>query len=293
MNYFDRYLKKLLNPKKLLIQPYEYKDVVMHYDPIKDRIMKLIKLSPVLRKLFFALLDMLFLRQWYVKKHILNLFPKNNSVAFYDAGAGFCQYSDYILSNWKDSKVLALDLKCDYLQDYSKYAAEHYPDRFEWINGDLVEYTPSTKFNLICAIDILEHIENDRQVLNNFYQCLEDKGKLIISTPSDTDEAAKFTAEHVRPGYSEADLKSKLMNAGFLIKDFSYSYGKLGKLSWTIGIKTPILLLSKSKLMILVLPIYYICLYPLIYLLMNLDVISYNKTGNGIIVVAEKPAISS
>jgi len=265
----------------------------MQYDPIKDRIMSLIKIHPAARKLFFFLLDMLFLRQWYVKKRILNLYSKKDAIAFYDAGSGFCQYSDFVLSNWEKSTVLALDLKSEYLQNYSRYAVKQFAGRFDWITADLVDFVPANKFNLICAIDILEHIENDQQVLNNFYQCLEVKGKLIISTPSDTDEAAKFTSEHVRPGYSESDLRTKLTNAGFDINEFTYSYGKWGKLSWKMSIKFPIRLLSISILMILLLPIYYVCLYPIIYLLMRLDVNSNNYVGNGIIVVAEKPATSS
>ncbi|MFO7660664.1 MAG: class I SAM-dependent methyltransferase, partial [Candidatus Cloacimonadaceae bacterium] len=155
--------------------------------------------------MFFLLLDMLFLRQWYVKKQIRLLLKKNSSLRFYDAGAGFCQYSDYILTSYRNSSVLALDLKEDYLKEYAGYAEQKYPDRFSWICADLVEYIPSDRFNLIAAIDILEHIENDVKVLENFYQCLADGGKLIISTPSTLDETARFTAEHVRPGYAEEE----------------------------------------------------------------------------------------
>jgi hypothetical protein len=39
---------------------------------------------------------------------------------------------------------------------------------------------------------------------------------------------------------------------------------------------------------LLVLPLYYLCLYPVIYLLMRMDITSVNKQGNGLIVVAEK-----
>lgn len=265
----------------------------MQYDPIKNTFMNLIKRFPWLRKVFFLLLDLLFLRQWYVKKNIRKFTNVNSEFRFYDAGSGFCQYSDYILHRYSKSSVFALDLKEDYLKEYAGYAVQNFPDRFFWICADLVEYVPAQKFNLIAAIDILEHIENDIKVMQNFYHCLDDGGKLIISTPSNLDETAKFTAEHVRPGYSKQEIIDKLQVAGFKISSFSYSYGKWGKLSWKLAIKYPLLLLSYSKLMLLALPIYYICLYPFIYLLMLLDINMHNRQGNGISVVAEKPTNAS
>lgn len=265
----------------------------MHYDPIKDIVEAIMKRFPFVRKLFFLMLDLLFLRQWYVKRAIRKYFPKNQSIRFYDAGAGFCQYSDFILSNWIDSKVLALDLKSDYLNEYSKYALRNYNNRFEKVCEDLVTYTPDKSFNLILAIDILEHIVDDFQVLSNFNQCLDNYGKLIISTPSDKDFAADFVTEHVRSGYNKEDILYKLNQSGFQILSFKYSYGKLGKIAWVLSMKLPMLMLSISKYMVLVLAIYYLCLYPLIYLLMLIDINTDNKSGNGIIIVAEKKSNAS
>jgi 2-polyprenyl-3-methyl-5-hydroxy-6-metoxy-1,4-benzoquinol methylase len=260
----------------------------MQYDPVKDKILSMIEKIPVLRTAFFKALDMLFLRQWYVKRTIQNLYPPDKEIHFLDAGAGFCQYSDHMLKRWNNSKVLAIDLKTDYLKQYGEYAAKRFKERFEWLQADLVTFDTENKFDLIVAIDILEHIENDRQVLQNFHKFLKAGGNLIISTPSDKDETARFTAEHVRPGYNETELKSKLTESGFMIKQFTYSYGKMGYLSWKLAIKYPLTLLSKSKIYILLLPFYYIALYIPIYLLMLIDISAYNKTGNGIIAVAGK-----
>jgi 2-polyprenyl-3-methyl-5-hydroxy-6-metoxy-1,4-benzoquinol methylase len=265
----------------------------MQYDPVKDVILKAVRKISYLRKSFFVTLDLLFLRQWYVKARIKRWFPKAKPLSFFDAGAGFCQYSDFILSGWKQSTAFALDLKTDYLKDFNEYASRKYPQRFNWISSDLVTYHPAKQYDLIAAIDILEHIENDRQVLSNFIAALKPGGKLVISTPSDLDETARFTAEHVRPGYAKSEMQEKLITAGFVIDSLDYSYGKWGHLSWKLAIKIPLLLVSVSKIMLLLLPIYYICLYPLIYLLMRIDIKSDNKTGNGLVVVAEKPFIAS
>jgi SAM-dependent methyltransferase len=261
----------------------------MLYDPVKNVIMKAVREFPLLRRVFFLILDMLFLRQWYVKRQIRRHFKRNEVIKFYDAGAGFCQYSDFILSNWKKSTVFALDLKEDYLKTYSTHARSKYPERFSWIKSDLVYFVPEIKYNLIAAIDILEHIDNDIQVLKNFYACLLCGGKLIISTPSDLDEASQFTSEHVRPGYALDNLLLKLTDVGFAIVFSGFSYGQWGALSWKLAVKIPLSLMSYSKILLILLPIYYICLYPLIYLLMLLDVYTIKQKGTGIIIVAEKP----
>lgn len=265
----------------------------MLYDPIKNKILSLVKTAPFLRKLFFFSLDRLLLRQMYVKNSIKSLYLSDYTLMLYDAGSGFCQYSDFVLSRWKKSEVFALDLKTDYLIDYNSYAISNYGNRFKYIAGDLTEYVTEEKYNLILAIDILEHIEDDIKVLQNFYQSLSLGGKLIVSSPSDTDEAAKFTSEHVRPGYSMDDIKMKLLKAGFRVIESKHSYGHWGKLSWLLSMKTPLSMLSLSKLFFVLLPIYYLIMYPLIYVLMIADYHTNNKQGTGIIIIAEKAPISS
>lgn len=259
----------------------------MLYDIIKDKFAGLIDKFPLFRKLFYTLLNMLLLRQRYVKREIKKYFPKNKPIHFYDAGAGFGQYSYFILKNWKRAKVHAVDLKNDYVVSFSQYVKHIKYKNFSAQQADLISYIPDDRFDLIIAIDILEHIEDDVQVLKNFRQVLDKGGKLIISSPSSFDESAKFTEEHVRSGYSKEEIISKLESAGFKIVSFEYSYGKWGHLAWLLSMKYPMSILGKSKLFLLLLPIYYLLFYPLSALLMLLDVNMKNKTGTGVVVVAE------
>jgi len=259
----------------------------MHYDIIKDKFAKLIEIVPAFRKLFYLLLDLLLLRQWYVKKEIKKYYTKDKELRFYDAGAGFGQYSYFILKYFKKAKVHAVDLKMDYIDSFARYAKLLGWQDFTVQQANLVNYTPNDKFDLIVAIDILEHIEDDVQVLKNFRQVLDDGGKLIISSPSTFDESAKFVEEHIRPGYDKDEIISKLENAGFRIVSFDFSYGKLGHLAWLLTMKYPMSLLGISKLFFLLLPFYYLIIYPISALFMWLDLKMKNKVGTGVIVVAE------
>ncbi len=260
----------------------------MQYDPIKDRVERVIRMFPVARVLFYRMLDLLLLRQRYVKRSMLKYAQRFDKLRYYDAGAGFCQYSWFMLRRFTESSVFATDLKSDYLDDFADFAEASYKGRFTWQTADLQIYQPQGTFHLITAIDILEHIEDDVSVLNIFSQCLVDNGILIISTPSDTDEAAKFTEEHVRPGYNKTELETKLRDSGFDILESLYSYGTWGSLAWRMIIKHPLSLMAKSKLAVLILPVYYLLVFPIAELLMRLDLKLNNKTGTGIIIVAQK-----
>ncbi len=259
----------------------------MKYDKVKDKFAVAICKFPILRKLFYLLLDMLLLRQWYVKREIKKHFSAQKLLRFYDAGAGFGQYSYFILKKFKKAKVHAADLKTDYMDSFTHYTKKVGCQNFTAQQADLTKYTPKESFDLIIAIDILEHIEDDEQVLQNFRKVLTQGGKLIISSPSNFDDSAKFTAEHVRPGYSKEDICSKLLRAGFKIRSFDYSYGKFGQIYWKLALQIPLSMISKSKILAILLPIYYILFYPIAFSFMLLDYYNKNEIGTGVIVVAE------
>jgi len=259
----------------------------MQYDKIKDKFAGLIDNFPMLRRLFYFILDMLLLRQWYVKREIKKHFPKNKPIRFYDAGAGFGQYSYFILKYFKKSTVHAVDLKMDYMDSFARYAAKHGWQDFTVQQADLTAYLPKDKFDLIVAIDILEHIKDDMQVLKNFRKVLDSNGKLIISSPSNFDESAKFTEEHVRPGYSKEEIISKLENADFKIVSFDYSYGKFGQIYWKLCLKFPLSLINRNKLFLIMFPFYYLIFYPISLIFMMFDMKVKNEAGTGIILVAE------
>ena len=113
----------------------------MKYDKVKDKFALAIDKFPVFRKLFYLLLDMLLLRQRYVKREIKKYFSAQKPLRFYDAGAGFGQYSYFILKKFKKAKVHAVDLKTDYMDSFAHYAEEVGWEDFTARQADLTKYT--------------------------------------------------------------------------------------------------------------------------------------------------------
>ncbi|MDP8232844.1 MAG: class I SAM-dependent methyltransferase [Candidatus Zophobacter franzmannii] len=260
----------------------------MKYDLVKDKLANAITLFPDARRLFYKVLDEILLRQWYIKTLMRKYCKKDEPLSFYDAGAGFCQYSYEVLKRFPNSEVLAVDIKADYLHAFKNFAEDNLTGSFTVKEADLQKYVPNKKYDMAIAIDILEHIEDDVSVIQNFHKCLKEGGILLISTPSTFDEAAAFTEEHVRPGYNKNELEDKLTRNGFELVESFYSYGKFGKLAWKLGMKIPIQLAGLGIFGMLASALWLAIFFPLNHYLMRLDTQTDNEVGNGIIIVAER-----
>lgn len=269
----------------------------MHYDPVKNIFAQFIKSNKILRKIFYSLLNLFFLRSWYIRNLLKRIIPqiKTNEPKILDAGTGFAQYSYFIAKRFPFTKILALDIKDDYLNDASSFFEGIRLKNVDFKIGDLREINFQNEFDLILCVDVMEHIDDDVRVLKNFYNALKSEGYLIINTPSifggsdvHSEDEQSFIGEHFRSGYSKEDLETKLKSVGFSKIDGFYTYGFWGDKAWRIGIKYPMLLLNLNKLFLLALPFYYLITLPFFLLMNFLDTKSNINKGTGLIVIATK-----
>ncbi len=270
----------------------------MRYEKIKSKIDEIISERDFFRRILYATLNLLLLRAWYVRDEIKNFFKSkdiNKKVKVLDAGCGFGQYSYFIAKNFKNSEVLGIDINERRIKDCEKFARRIGMENLRFEFADLTKLNQFEKFDLILAIDVMEHIEDDVKVFENFFKALKNGGSLIISTPSNlggsdvhSDEDKSFIEEHVRTGYDVDEIKSKLENAGFKNINVRYTYGKWGSLSWKLMMKIPVIMLGKSFIFAILLPVYYLLVSIPGLFLMWLDKKVKNETGTGLIVIAKK-----
>lgn len=269
----------------------------MQYDPIKDIFARWIKRIPFLRVLFYKLLDIMFLRSWYVRRELRRLrklFGTNN-INIYDAGTGYGQYAYFMAHKLTPDSIYAIDVKKEWIEDCREFFKNRGLDNVSFGVEDLTKINHNEKFDLIVSVDVMEHIVEDVKVFENFYRALKPGGYLMINTPSvfggsdvhdDHDES--FIGEHARVGYSFEDLKEKLEPVGFHVYQSKYTYGPWGDRAWRLGIKYPIQMANLSKAMLIVLPFYYLITFPFTLLMMYIDYSSDNKVGAGINFIAKK-----
>lgn len=268
----------------------------MHYDPIKKTLGKAIGQKLFARKLFYSLLDLLLLRTWHIK-HELKRWAQNQpgSIKALDAGSGFGQYSWWLAGKFKRWQITGVDVKNEQVDDCNAFFRKTKRNNAVFEVGDLTTFKNPDSYDLILSVDVMEHIEDDNAVFRNFCSSLKKGGMLLISTPSDQggsdvhhDDETSFIEEHVRDGYNILEIQEKLANAGFERSSAKYQYGKPGKVSWRLSMKYPIKMLGISKMFFLVLPFYYLLVFPFCLILNYADVRIKHKTGTGLIVKAWK-----
>ena len=242
------------------------------------------------------MLDLLLLRAWHIKKELRRLrnsLPADASVL--DAGAGFGQYTYYMSKLGRKWQIKAVDVKAEQVNDCNRFFAQTgRSDRVRFETADLTAFCEPDQYHLAILIDVTEHIQDDTSVFRNICASLKPGGVLLISTPSDrggsdaNDHHGSFIGEHVRDGYNADEIRNKLTEAGFSTVDVQYTYGRPGHLSWLLSIKYPMLMLQASKVLFILLPCYYLIIFPLCLLLNWRDVSTQHLSGTGLMVKAAK-----
>lgn len=268
------------------------------YDPVKDRFASIIRDNQLLRTLFYKLLDLFFLRSWYIRALLKKYgapFEQKQQWTLLDAGCGFGQYDRFILKQFNKVQVSAVDVKKDYLADCRHYFANQIKNnRITFAQADLLNFKEGSAFDMAICVDVLEHITEDVQVMENIQQSLKEGGYFIMHSPSiyseeDAGEEESFVDEHARTGYSRQDITEKMEQAGLTPVEVAYTYGPKGHLAWQLLIKYPMLWMNAIKLWALpIMALWYVFTLPLGLVLMKLDMSDKNEKGTGIYAVGRK-----
>lgn len=269
----------------------------MFYDPVKDIFASVIRKHPKLRILFYKILDLMFLRSWYVRRELRNFrrIFSDKKIEIFDAGTGYGQYTYFMSRCLKPNNILAVDVKKEWIQDCREFFQVENINNVSFGIEDLTKITYENKFDIIVCVDVMEHIVEDEKVFQNFYRAIKQGGYLLINTPSifggsdvHDESGESFIGEHARDGYSKEDLESKLLPLGFSMYRSKYTYGYWGDKAWRLGIKYPIMLINKTKFFLILLPFYFMITLPFSLIMMYIDYSFNNKIGSGITFIVKK-----
>ena len=85
------------------------------------------------------------------------------------------------------------------------------------LNGDLSALEPDERFDLACAFEVLEHIEDDAAALMEWRAPIQQGGWLLLSVPA---YQHRFGPADVRVGhfrrYDALDMRTLLLSTGFV-----------------------------------------------------------------------------
>lgn len=270
----------------------------MEYDPVKDRLQALVGRNRLARRLFFSILDRIFLRSRYVRREIERLKREGfRPEHILDAGSGFGQYTFRLSRTFPQARITGLDLKEDLVRSGNEFwrgIGGGDGDRIHFEVGNLLELPYESQFDLALSVDVMEHIAEDELVFRNIGRSLRRGGLFIMTTPyydvstGSIKSDQPYVDEHVRPGYSRSELTQKLAQGGMIIEKFVITYGPYGHIAWTLLQKWPMSWLGRSKWLMPLVALYLIPAYALSWLFMQLDMAAENQRGGGILAVARK-----
>nr|MBC8478711.1 class I SAM-dependent methyltransferase [bacterium] len=118
----------------------------MDYDPIKDKLGRLLSTVPGGYRLLFSLLHRVFLRSWYVRRELRKLATSWQPGTILDAGTGFGQYTWFMRRLFPEAQITAVDVKDDYLRRLERHWSGHpNPPRLQ--TADLLELPFQEQFD--------------------------------------------------------------------------------------------------------------------------------------------------
>jgi len=204
-----------------------------------------------------------------------------------DAGCGPGIFSFEIAKKLPDSHISGIDIDEEQLNINEGIAQKVGINNCNFEYQDICNMDIQNRFDLILSVDNLEHIENDTDALQRFYNALLPKGELIIHVPGYYRRwlffgwAVNFDVEgHFRPGYTKEQITEKVKKVGFTILDSYYTYGWLETITnnisyWITGAK------MKNKM-------FYAIVFPFLLFLSYFGKKSKPHKGAGVLIIAKK-----
>ncbi len=233
---------------------------------------------------FFGIPEIGFqVRSIYFKKILDTFIRDKKPISILDAGSGIGAYSFWLAKKYPQASVTGGDIDRHKLKACTALAKEFHISNVSFRPLDITKAHGKDVYSLIVSIDVLEHIEDYTNVLRNFHRLLRKNGLLYIHVPQPNQQRI-FRAlrqwhheDHVREGISKVELENVLFTIGFTMIVSRETFGWFGKLAWELNH----MMLSKSFILAGI-------IYPFLYIIAMLDLLSQHKNGLGIAVLSKK-----
>lgn len=154
-----------------------------------------------------------------------------------EVGSGLGTFSKHIIQRFPDSSITLSDVSDTYVKNLKEKFGSDKVDAYklDLNNSEDFKNISHKKFDSIIAINVLEHVEDDKLALNQLRGLLNSDGTLVILVP-----ANKFLYNVIDKSighwrrYTKDELRIKLRESDFSIRKI-FSFNILGMLGWYIN----------------------------------------------------------
>lgn len=151
-----------------------------------------------------------------------------------EIGPGYGQYTKAFCDN-REVYVVDIDISCiEYLRKYLPNVKSFVANLN---SSNWMDSFKNIKFDSIIAMNVLEHIEDDKQAIKNIHDVLIQDGQLLIIVPAHNELFGQMDklAGHYRR-YNKKMLSNILISYGFNIEEIFY-INPVGGLGWFLNAK--------------------------------------------------------
>lgn len=144
-----------------------------------------------------------------------------------EVGGGDGQTICFLAGRFRDKEFVVCEKDRKRLEKIAERIAKADLKNVTVIQSSIEEYDEPDVFNFVFAVDVLEHIADDRAALLQMKDKLTPGGNVFLHVPA-RGVSVFDDPDHVRPGYDQAALKALLEKAGFEVKRMEYTFGWRG-----------------------------------------------------------------
>ncbi len=160
-----------------------------------------------------------------------------------DVGCGHGYVLFWLAQRFPSAQFEGMDTDAAQIAGCQKAAAAMNLTNLNFSVGTYHNLRAGDHFDLIIAIDVLEHVEDDMQMLAALYNHLRPAGNLAIHVPLRHQRQRRIfpvfrqhlVADHVRDEYLPDEIQSKVTGTGLEIVTFGYGFGFWGELSFELN----------------------------------------------------------
>lgn len=221
----------------------DYPDILLNQMYARDISVKS-TMSPTFKRLIKAYIDFfgiphigLQVRALYFKRFIEHF----EFISILDAGCGLGFYSFYLSQKYPLRKVDACDNNPETIEIVRKIRDRLQFDNLHVFQKNLVDLSESNKYDLVICIDVLEHIKEDKRVIENIYKALRPGGIFYLHVPQKNQKVhfqrfRNLTCKgHERKGYVKEQMIQLLEKEGFEIRKMTGTFGWFTSLAWELN----------------------------------------------------------
>jgi ubiquinone/menaquinone biosynthesis C-methylase UbiE len=214
-----------------------------------------------------------------------------------DAGCGKGDFTFYLAEKFPNVPIAAWDLSDPTMHDLGENISickeiqkKEKINNINFYEKDLKELSETEKYDFIFCIHVLEHIPDNKIVLNNFFRALKEGGYLHLQMPSKNGMVPLFPKkyfrsyyeweeiEHVGEHYYLEELVEILQETGFTVESSRTDGGFLQSVAWQVSE----ILITNNRIYLAAL------LMPFLKLLVYIGNLFFDNGKGSLVILAKK-----